>query len=80
MHANQNVESDEFARSDSSVIPNTADTVANQANIRAMETAIEKGTTSAGGRSQIGNRKGNHLADALLIVSWNKDLQRGFKT
>ena len=28
--------------------------------------------------SQIGNRKGNHLADALLIVSWNKDLQRGF--
>ena len=29
-----------------------------------METAIEKGTTSAVGREPIGNRKGNHLTDA----------------
>ena len=29
-----------------------------------LETAIEKGTTSAVGRVPIGNRKGNHLTDA----------------
>ncbi len=29
-----------------------------------LETAIEKGTTSAVGREPIGNRKGNHLTDA----------------
>ena len=40
-----------------------------------VETAIEKGTTSAVGRVPIGNRKGNHLTDAELIVVVEQELQ-----
>ena len=42
----------------------SATELANQPARRKLETAIEKGTTSAVGREPIGNRKGNHLTDA----------------